>query len=89
MTRFLILALALFGSVLAGCSQEKPISETNAPVSAQSAAAMDSAARSAPAADSAQTATGAVYECPMKCAGSRSPQPGSCPVCGMALVKNT
>ncbi|MCA8833328.1 heavy metal-binding domain-containing protein [Hymenobacter pini] len=32
-------------------------------------------------------AVGAAYECPMKCAGSASDKPGSCPKCGMALVK--
>lgn len=32
-------------------------------------------------------AVGAVYECPMKCEGSASTKPGSCPKCGMALVK--
>lgn len=32
-------------------------------------------------------AVGAAYECPMKCAGSASDKPGSCPTCGMALVK--
>ena len=29
---------------------------------------------------------GASFECPMKCEGSTSPKPGSCPTCGMALV---
>ncbi|MCB2408102.1 DUF305 domain-containing protein [Hymenobacter lucidus] len=29
----------------------------------------------------------AVYECPMGCEGSRSTQPGKCPVCEMELVK--
>ncbi|MBG8555784.1 heavy metal-binding domain-containing protein [Hymenobacter guriensis] len=29
----------------------------------------------------------AAYECPMKCEGSASDKPGSCPKCGMALVK--
>ena len=32
-------------------------------------------------------AVGAAYECPMKCEGSASTKPGSCPKCGMALVK--
>ncbi|MCC3160219.1 hypothetical protein LJ737_23485 [Hymenobacter sp. 15J16-1T3B] len=32
-------------------------------------------------------AKAAAYECPMKCAGSASDKPGSCPTCGMALVK--
>ena len=32
-------------------------------------------------------AVGAAYECPMKCEGSASSKPGSCPKCGMALVK--
>lgn len=30
---------------------------------------------------------GTAYECPMKCEGSASDKPGSCPKCGMALVK--
>jgi hypothetical protein len=34
-------------------------------------------------------AVGAVYSCPMQCEGSASDKPGSCPKCGMALVKNT
>ena len=32
-------------------------------------------------------AAAAIYECPMKCEGSASDKPGSCPKCGMALVK--
>lgn len=32
-------------------------------------------------------AVGAAYECPMNCEGSASDKPGSCPKCGMALVK--
>ncbi|TGD77398.1 heavy metal-binding domain-containing protein [Hymenobacter wooponensis] len=32
-------------------------------------------------------AVGAAYECPMKCEGSASSKPGTCPKCGMALVK--
>ena len=32
-------------------------------------------------------AMSAAYECPMKCEGSASTRPGSCPKCGMALVK--
>ena len=32
-------------------------------------------------------AVGAAYTCPMSCKGSASDKPGSCPKCGMALVK--
>lgn len=39
------------------------------------------------AAASGSKAVGATYECPMKCEGSASTKPGSCPKCGMALVK--
>lgn len=28
------------------------------------------------------------YVCPMHCAGSGNDEPGECPVCGMAYVKN-
>ena len=41
------------------------------------------------AAAKAGTAVGAAYECPMKCEGSASDKPGSCPMCGMALVKKS
>jgi uncharacterized protein (DUF305 family) len=34
-------------------------------------------------------ATSAAYECPMKCEGSASAQPGKCPVCNMDLVKQS
>ncbi|WP_157530236.1 heavy metal-binding domain-containing protein [Hymenobacter norwichensis] len=34
-------------------------------------------------------AVGAAYNCSMQCEGSASDKPGSCPKCGMALVKNT
>jgi hypothetical protein len=41
--------------------------------------------------DAAKAKTGkavsAAYACPMNCAGSASDKPGSCPQCGMALVK--
>ncbi|SMB83619.1 hypothetical protein SAMN00120144_0748 [Hymenobacter roseosalivarius DSM 11622] len=40
------------------------------------------AAKAAPA-----KAVGAAYMCPMQCEGSASDKPGSCPKCGMALVK--
>ena len=39
------------------------------------------------AAASGSKAVSAAYECPMKCEGSASIKPGSCPKCGMALVK--
>lgn len=42
------------------------------------------AAKSAPA-----KAMGAAYMCPMQCEGSASDKPGSCPKCGMALVKKS
>ncbi|HEY4800448.1 MAG TPA: heavy metal-binding domain-containing protein [Bacteroidia bacterium] len=28
-----------------------------------------------------------IYECPMKCKGSESKEPGTCPVCGMQLIE--
>ena len=34
-------------------------------------------------------ATAAAYACPMNCEGSASTKPGSCPKCGMALVKKS
>ena len=34
-------------------------------------------------------ALGAAYACPMGCEGSAGPKPGSCPKCGMALVKKS
>ncbi|WP_310394918.1 DUF305 domain-containing protein [Hymenobacter sp.] len=34
-------------------------------------------------------AMAALYECPMKCAGSASAKPGACPTCGMALEKKS
>ncbi len=34
-------------------------------------------------------AVGAAYLCPMQCEGSASDKPGSCPKCGMALVKKS
>lgn len=34
-------------------------------------------------------AAAAAYTCPMRCEGSASAKPGSCPKCGMALVKNS
>ncbi|GAA3992122.1 heavy metal-binding domain-containing protein [Hymenobacter antarcticus] len=34
-------------------------------------------------------ATAAAYTCPMNCEGSASNKPGSCPKCGMALVKKS
>ena len=34
-------------------------------------------------------ATAAAYACPMGCEGSASTRPGSCPKCGMALVKKS
>ncbi|WP_426492500.1 heavy metal-binding domain-containing protein [Hymenobacter sp. 102] len=34
-------------------------------------------------------AVSAAYICPMECAGSASTKPGSCPTCGMALVKKS
>ncbi|WP_133272289.1 heavy metal-binding domain-containing protein [Hymenobacter radiodurans] len=40
----------------------------------------------APAAGATAAAT---YECPMKCEGSASTQPGKCPVCNMDLVKKS
>ena len=37
----------------------------------------------------AGNAVSAAYTCPMNCEGSASAQPGSCPKCGMALVKKS
>ncbi len=39
------------------------------------------------AAAKAGNAVSAAYACPMNCEGSASDKPGSCPKCGMALVK--
>lgn len=39
------------------------------------------------AAAKAGKAVSAAYACPMNCEGSASDKPGSCPKCGMALVK--
>jgi hypothetical protein len=39
------------------------------------------------AAAKSSQAVGAAYACPMNCEGSASDKPGSCPKCGMALVK--
>jgi hypothetical protein len=33
------------------------------------------------------TSSAAIYECPMKCEGSKSDKPGKCPSCEMELVK--
>ncbi|UYZ61344.1 heavy metal-binding domain-containing protein [Hymenobacter latericus] len=41
------------------------------------------------AAAKAGKALSAAYACPMNCEGSASTQPGSCPKCGMALVKKS
>ena len=41
------------------------------------------------AAAKASKATAAAYTCPMNCEGSASTKPGSCPKCGMALVKKS
>ncbi|MCB2380302.1 hypothetical protein LGH70_22110 [Hymenobacter sp. BT635] len=41
------------------------------------------------AAAKASKATAAAYTCPMNCEGSASDKPGSCPKCGMALVKKS
>ncbi|GAA3940885.1 heavy metal-binding domain-containing protein [Hymenobacter algoricola] len=47
-----------------------------------------SAETAAPPAPAAKAAA-AVYECPMRCAGSTSAKPGTCPVCGMKLEKKS
>ena len=41
------------------------------------------------AAAKASKTTAAAYTCPMNCEGSASNNPGSCPKCGMALVKKS
>ncbi|AHJ96849.1 heavy metal-binding domain-containing protein [Hymenobacter swuensis] len=41
------------------------------------------------AAAKASKAVSAAYACPMNCEGSASGKPGSCPKCGMALVKKS
>lgn len=83
MHKQILSTIVLAGGLLGACSQEAPIRETNAPVSAKTAAILDSAAAAADA------PAGAVYECPMQCEGSRSTQPGTCPVCRMTLERRT
>ena len=41
------------------------------------------------AAPKASKVVSAAYACPMSCEGSASTKPGSCPKCGMALVKKS
>ena len=82
-----LLFLALGPALLAGC-EPKPISESNEPVSAKTEATLDSA-RQQELRRAKDGKAGAVYECPMNCEGSRSTQPGQCPVCGMDLEKKS
>jgi len=78
--------LALVATLLSACSEQKPIQESNQPVSTKTETIIDSA-RQHEVQQAKGAEAGTVYECPMACEGSRSAQPGKCPVCGMDLEK--
>jgi rubrerythrin len=82
----LFISLALAAALLSACGEQKPIRESNKPVSDKTQAIIDSARqREVQRAKAAKE--GAVYACPMGCEGSRSDKPGKCPTCGMTLEK--
>jgi hypothetical protein len=74
---FLSAALLAAGALLSSCEQKPATTEAAAPTKAAAPAATPAAAEAA------------VYECPMQCEGSRSTQPGKCPVCEMELEKKS
>ena len=87
-SRLLLLALVLVGlgpaAVPAGTTLRTAIVSLKTNGSSLSARfeTLDKAAK-------AGTAVSAAYACPMNCEGSASDKPGSCPKCGMALVKKS
>lgn len=90
----LFFSAVLAAALLSACNEQKPIRETNAPVSAATQAVLDSASaagsgHAAPDSTTAGSTVSASYGCPMGCAGSAGPKPGNCPTCGMALVKKS
>ncbi len=75
--------------LLSGCDRKAETTTNTTATEAAATTAPDGNPAPTTPADTTRAPQAAAYECPMKCAGSASDQPGKCPVCGMDLVKNT
>ncbi len=70
---YLFIGFCAVATLLSSCESQKPTAATATPATTEATPA----------------ASAASYECPMQCEGSKSDQPGKCPVCKMDLEKKS